>query len=247
MNFEVQLKEKKLKVTPQRMAILNEIQRNGHLGIEEIYENIRKIYPAISLATVYKNITSLYEVNLLREIKAPYQKQKYELACDRHIHVACEKCGKFEDLKIDTTKLGNIMTSINAAGNQSAKDDAKKTFEMILGAGKGEYVSASITQMSKDTFFHDLTTALNTGNRTQNDAILTSLIGSSTNATIGMNAVANAGFFKDLESIAHSHTNTTSEQSSANATINIANDMASVAGSLEPTTHTNSKCVSRVC
>ena len=153
----------------------------------------------------------------------------------------------FLSLKIDTTKLGNIMTSINAAGNQSAKDDAKKTFEMILGAGKGEYVSASITQMSKDTFFHDLTTALNTGNRTQNDAILTSLIGSSTNATIGMNAVANAGFFKDLESIAHSHTNTTSEQSSANATINIANDMASVAGSLEPTTHTNSKCVSRVC
>lgn len=150
----------------------------------------------------------------------------------------------FLSLKVDTTKLGNIMTSINGVNNT---DDAKKTFEMILGAGKGEYVSASITQMSKDTFFHDLTTALNTGNRTQNDAILTSLIGSSTNATIGMNAVANAGFFKDLESIAHSHTNTTSEQSSANATINIANDMASVAGSLEPTTHTNSKCVSRVC
>ncbi len=101
MNFEIQLKEKKLKVTPQRMAILNEIQKNGHLGIEEIYENIRKIYPAISLATVYKNITSLYEVNLLREIKAPYQKQKYELASDRHIHVACEKCGKLEDVYME--------------------------------------------------------------------------------------------------------------------------------------------------
>ena len=245
--FTQDLKAKNLKVTPQRIAILSEIEANGHMDVDELYERIKEFYPSISLATIYKNISALCDANILREIKAPNHKQKYELACDKHIHVACEKCGKFEDLKIDTTKLGNIMTSINAAGNQSAKDDAKKTFEMILGAGKGEYVSASITQMSKDTFFHDLTTAHNTVNRTQNDAILTSLIGSSTNATIGMNAVANAGFFKDLESIAHSHTNTTSEQSSANATINIANDMASVAGSLEPTTHTNSKCVSRVC
>ncbi len=119
MNFEVQLKEKKLKVTPQRMAILNEIQRNGHLGIEEIYENIRKIYPAISLATVYKNITSLYEVNLLREIKAPYQKQKYELACDRHIHVACEKCGKLEDVHIE---LNDAMSRCSDMTNYKLHD-----------------------------------------------------------------------------------------------------------------------------
>lgn len=119
MNFETQLKEKKLKVTPQRMAILNEIQKNGHLGIEEIYENIRKICPAISLATVYKNITSLYEVNLLREIKAPYQKQKYELASDRHIHVACEKCGKLEDVHIE---LNDAMSRCSDMTNYKLHD-----------------------------------------------------------------------------------------------------------------------------
>ncbi len=111
MNFETRLREKKLKVTPQRMAILNEIQKNGHISIEDIYENIKKVYPSISLATVYKNITSLYEANLLREIKAPSHKQKYELTCDRHIHVACEKCGKLEDVRVGLEEAMNLCSS----------------------------------------------------------------------------------------------------------------------------------------
>lgn len=112
MSFESQLREKKLKVTPQRMAILNEIKRSGHIGIEELYERIRKTYPSISLATVYKNIISLYEANLLREVKAPNQKQKYELSCDRHIHVACEKCGKLEDVYLELEDAMKRCSSI---------------------------------------------------------------------------------------------------------------------------------------
>ena len=68
---------------------------------------------------MYKNITSLYEVNLLREIKAPYQKQKYELACDRHIHVACEKCGKLEDVHIE---LNDAMSRCSDMTNYKLHD-----------------------------------------------------------------------------------------------------------------------------
>lgn len=107
MNFELQLKTKKLKVTPQRMAILSTIHKCGHIGIEEIYEKIKKDYPSISLATVYKNIASLHEASILREVKAPSQKQKYELACDKHIHVACEKCGKLEDVHLNVKGILN--------------------------------------------------------------------------------------------------------------------------------------------
>lgn len=100
MTFEMQLKEKNLKVTPQRLAILNDIKKNGHTSIEEIYENTKRLHPSISLATIYKNIASLCEVNILREVKVPSHKQRYELACDGHIHVACEKCGKLEDVHL---------------------------------------------------------------------------------------------------------------------------------------------------
>ncbi len=99
------LRAKNLKITPQRIAMLNEIKKNGHMDVDEIYAHIRDFYPSISLATIYKNIGALCEANILREVKAPGQKQKYELACDRHIHVTCEKCGKLEDIKIDTSAL----------------------------------------------------------------------------------------------------------------------------------------------
>ncbi|PAF52318.1 Fur family transcriptional regulator [Helicobacter sp. 13S00477-4] len=112
MNFETSLKEKNLKVTPQRIAILREIEQNGHIGVDDIYSNIKKDYPSISLATVYKNITALYEANILREVKAPAQKQRYELSSDHHIHVACEKCGKLEDIRVDVSSISNECAKI---------------------------------------------------------------------------------------------------------------------------------------
>lgn len=75
------------------------------MSVEELYEEIRRMYPTISLATIYKNINALCEANILREIKAPNAKQKYELSSDRHLHVYCEKCGKLEDIKLDTHLL----------------------------------------------------------------------------------------------------------------------------------------------
>ena len=75
------------------------------MSVEEIYEQIRSVYPSISLATIYKNINMLCEANILREIKAPKDKQRFELSSDRHLHVYCEKCGKLEDIKLETDYL----------------------------------------------------------------------------------------------------------------------------------------------
>ncbi|AAP77539.1 transcriptional repressor [Helicobacter sp. MIT 03-1614] len=105
MNFEQHLRDKHLKITPQRIATLNQIYNNGHMSIEEIYEQIKQIYPSISLATIYKNVNALCKANILREIKAPKDKQKYELSSDKHLHVYCEKCGRLDDIKLDTRAL----------------------------------------------------------------------------------------------------------------------------------------------
>lgn len=107
MNFEKELKNKRLKVTPQRMAILKEIADIGHITIEGIYDRIRKNYPSTSLATIYKNVTILCESDILSEVKAPGYKQRYELNIRQHAHVLCEKCGKLEDLYIDCSDLEN--------------------------------------------------------------------------------------------------------------------------------------------
>lgn len=105
MNFEEGLKQNGLKITPQRVAILKEIERRGHATIEEIYEDILKEYPSISLATIYKNIISLCEADLVKEVKVSLQKQRYEINCGEHAHIVCTECGKLEDVEFNTESL----------------------------------------------------------------------------------------------------------------------------------------------
>ena len=56
--FRELLKENGLKVTTQRLAILEVLQSrpDTHLTAEEIYECVREKYPEIGLATVYRTI-----------------------------------------------------------------------------------------------------------------------------------------------------------------------------------------------
>ena len=105
MNFEKRLKAKNLKVTPQRISILREIESNGHISIEDIYDKIKWIYPSTSLATIYKNVAIMCETDILSEVKTPGMKQKYEINSTKHIHVTCQKCGKLEDLHVDYSML----------------------------------------------------------------------------------------------------------------------------------------------
>ena len=96
-NYKSLLEESNLKTTPQRLAILKELDKKGHASIEEIYENIKEMFPSISLATIYKNINALKEENVISEI-CLHQKPKFEINKAPHAHFICKKCGKVEDI-----------------------------------------------------------------------------------------------------------------------------------------------------
>jgi Fur family peroxide stress response transcriptional regulator len=104
-NYENILRESDIKVTPQRLAIVEELDGHVHLSIDELYEAIKKKFPSISLATVYKNINAMMEKDFILEVKVPAQKSKYELAKEPHSHVVCQKCGKVEDITLDLEKV----------------------------------------------------------------------------------------------------------------------------------------------
>jgi len=91
------LEESTLKTTPQRLAILKELDQKGHASIEEIYDNIRDFFPSISLATIYKNITALKEENIISEV-CLHHKPKFEITKEPHAHFICKSCGKVEDV-----------------------------------------------------------------------------------------------------------------------------------------------------
>ena len=62
--------EKGLKVTPQRIAILEAIiVLNNHPTVENIIEYIRNNHPNIATATVYKVLDALVENELIKKVK----------------------------------------------------------------------------------------------------------------------------------------------------------------------------------
>jgi len=105
INSSILLKEYNLKVTPQRVAIVDELYSNGHMNIDELYKKLLEKFPSISLATIYKNINAMVEKVFLNEVKIPEAKSVYELSKEEHSHLVCSSCGKIEDIIIETSLL----------------------------------------------------------------------------------------------------------------------------------------------
>lgn len=94
------LKENDLKATIQRTSILKTIDHAGHINVDDIYEDVKKQYPTLSLATIYKNIIVMQEHNVIVEVPMNGEKSKYELKKDEHMHLICQKCGFIQDTQI---------------------------------------------------------------------------------------------------------------------------------------------------
>ena len=104
-NYTNLLKEYDLKVTPQRVAIVEELYTNGHMNIDDLYKKLLSKFPSVSLATIYKNINAMVEKVFLSEVKIPNSKSVYELIKTEHAHLVCSSCGHIEDVILDATSV----------------------------------------------------------------------------------------------------------------------------------------------
>jgi Fe2+ or Zn2+ uptake regulation protein len=105
MEYITLLKNNNLKITPQRLALLEEIDKYGHIDIEKLFSLIKNKFSNISLATIYKNINSMIDCNILNEVKLNGFKNRYEINKKPHSHMVCKNCNNIEDITINTEKL----------------------------------------------------------------------------------------------------------------------------------------------
>lgn len=92
------VKQKGLKYTEQREIVLKILlHAHEHLTAEEIYNLIKDKEPEsnIGIATVYRALGFLEEVNLITSIVFGNDGKKYESnAKEHHDHLICTSCGK---------------------------------------------------------------------------------------------------------------------------------------------------------
>ena len=95
-------RDKGLKLTPQRLAILEYLDGNkSHPSADDIYSEIRKKYPMMSFATVYNTIETLKKRGELVELTIDPERRHYDPDTSHHHHLICKTCKKIADIHKD--------------------------------------------------------------------------------------------------------------------------------------------------
>ncbi len=93
------LKSRDFRITPQRLAILRILaESDGHPSVDTIYQEVKAEFPTTSLATVYKTVSLLKELNEVLELGFPDGSNRYDGNNPvPHPHAICMKCKKIMD------------------------------------------------------------------------------------------------------------------------------------------------------
>lgn len=91
-----------LKITPQRLAILEYLENNReHPSAEDIYNALKDRFPSMSFATVYNTLEVLMAKGLIKELSLDSTKKRFDPMVHPHHHFICRKCGKILDVEKD--------------------------------------------------------------------------------------------------------------------------------------------------
>lgn len=94
--FESFISEKKLKHSKPRewiLAVFLSIEK--HLTVDELWAAVKKKYPSVGFATVYRTLKLLCESGLCSELRLEDGTTRYEhrYGHDHHDHLVCTECG----------------------------------------------------------------------------------------------------------------------------------------------------------
>lgn len=112
MKIEEIIKNKKIKLTSARIALLEILQEaKKPLSYEDIKSNI-----SMDKATFYRNIAKFEEQGILNSFESNDKKRYFELRLIPHAHFVCLNCNKIEclsnlDVKLDGYVVNNVIVN----------------------------------------------------------------------------------------------------------------------------------------
>ncbi|HXD63631.1 MAG TPA: transcriptional repressor [Solirubrobacteraceae bacterium] len=100
------LRRHRLRVTPQRRAILNAFRgsTDEHLSAEEVLSRASQAVPEIGRGTVYATLAELAELGLLGSVGNP-EPVRYETNVKPHDHFRCRLCLRLFDIELGGREL----------------------------------------------------------------------------------------------------------------------------------------------
>jgi Fur family peroxide stress response transcriptional regulator len=96
------LKEKGLKITPQRMAIIEVLieQKDLHPGARLVYKEAKKKKKSLSLSATYATLNELSRHGIIKTLQFDKMENRYDGNLEEHINLICERCKKILDYTV---------------------------------------------------------------------------------------------------------------------------------------------------
>ena len=108
------LKKARLKITPQRMAILSELADNhDHPTADAIYRKIKQSLTNISFDTVNRTLITLAQSGVIKIAEGQGKAKRYDPMTEPHHHFHCVRCNRIIDFvnkEYDRIKLPEKIT-----------------------------------------------------------------------------------------------------------------------------------------
>ena len=104
------LKEKSIKITPQRLEILRYLDKNrNHPTAYQIYTDLKKNNPSLSKTTVYNSLEILNKCKIIHTISITGLESRYDIKNIIHHHFMCKKCGRIIDIDIECPNIRKTL------------------------------------------------------------------------------------------------------------------------------------------
>lgn len=126
-----------LKYSRQRESIKEFLMtRKDHPTADVVYENMKRIYPNISLGTVYRNLSLLADIGEIRKLPSFGGVDRFDGRTEQHSHFMCNKCNKVIDMEDE--KLDHLLDDAGSDFKGEISDYSVRFFGICEDCLKNE-------------------------------------------------------------------------------------------------------------
>lgn len=105
-NLKETLLSKGIKPSYIRLKILEYLISNeNHPTVDDIYQELKKLFPTLSKTTIYLNLNLFVKNNIVKVLNVDNNEQRFDFIKQEHINFFCEKCKKVYDIPIKEIKI----------------------------------------------------------------------------------------------------------------------------------------------
>ncbi len=107
VQVEQQLRERGVRLTPQRQLVVRRAVAHLHFIAEELVKDVQAIDPSVARGTVYRTLALLHQVRVVEKHDFRYGAPNYEVTFGKahHDHLMCVQCGEiieFQEPRVET-------------------------------------------------------------------------------------------------------------------------------------------------